>query len=296
MEENMKYVRQRIFNLLLILLPSFALCWWDAPHMIIMEICRNQLDSKTICRVEKIIKYLEHEFPESSCFLTAACFPDDLTPNGLSGFKVWHGILTPYSPDGFLTKHAEGCISSLINENNLHSAIFQSLIILKNPQSCKWQQSFMLRFLLHSVGDIHQPLHCIQLYSEKFPYGDLAGHRFLLNASEFKNLHHLWDAAFGIGKKHYNRPLSQEDREEIQMIAKTIMLSFPPENLPINQMDYRKWSEESFQFAVDFAYNNLSENGLLSPNYLEQGKNIVMYQIALAGYRLANLLKELFND
>jgi hypothetical protein len=281
---------------LLFVAPLSTFGWWDTPHMIIMEICRNQLDETTIQQTSRIIEYLKDDFPESSCFLTAACFPDDLTPNGLAGFKVWHGVLTPYSPDGFLSEQSENCILSLIKENNLHSAISQSLSILRKPNSPKWQQSFLLRFLLHSVGDIHHPLHCIQLYSSKFPSGDLAGHRFKLNESYFKNLHHLWDSGFGLGAKRLNRPLSDQDRQQIETIAYEVMSLFPPESLPINQMDYHIWSQESYQLAINFAYKGLPDDGVLPPSYMDEGKRVVMRQMALAGYRLANLLTELFHD
>lgn len=205
--------------------------WWDVPHMLICQIAKDQLDAATIQKVEELLSHFGKDFPESSTFITASCFPDDITTLGLSGFKVWHGVLTPYSVDNFLTEREIGCIGSLINDNNLHAAIRQGIKTLKNPKANNWEKSFMLRFLLHCVADIHQPLHCIQLYSSQFPYGDLAGHRFVISGMPYKNLHLLWDAAFGIGAQKMIRPLSLKDEQWICEMARSIENMFPQSSL-----------------------------------------------------------------
>lgn len=271
--------------------------WWDAPHMLICQIAKDQLDAATVQKVENLLAHFESDFPESSTFLTASCFPDDITSLGLSGFKVWHGVLTPYSVDNFLTEREIGCIESLINDNNLHSAIRQCIKTLRNPKAKNWEKSFMLRFFLHCVGDIHQPLHCVQLYSHQFPHGDLAGHRFLISGSAYKNLHLLWDAAFGIGAQKMARPLSSKDEQWICETAHSIESMFPQNSIPENKnMDYLQWSKESYQIAVQVAYNGIQPGKTPSSQYLAIGKHTALRQIALAGYRLAKLINEIFNN
>lgn len=71
-----------------------------------------------------------------------------------------------------------------------------------------------LRFFIHLIGDIHQPLHNIELYSTKFPSGDssryvgsccfLDGQQFMVQLKNNENntvsqrLHALTDAAAGL--------------------------------------------------------------------------------------------------
>ena len=56
-------------------------------------------------------------------------------------------------------------------------------------------RSFMLRYLIHNVGDIHQPLHGAAYYSDKFPKGDRGGNSWKVTYNkEINNLHKLWDS------------------------------------------------------------------------------------------------------
>lgn len=288
----------KIWNLWLIYL--FCCCsnidgWWDAPHMLIAQIAHDNLPPTARKEAEDLLAYLQEDFPESSTFITAACFPDDITSLGISGFKVWHGMLTPYSPDNYLSEQAKGCIEALTQDNNLISAINQSLKTLKNSAASRWEKCFLLKFLLHCVGDIHQPLHCIQLYSEQFPNGDLAGHRFTLMGLPYKNLHQLWDAAFGLGAKKMARPLNQEDALWIQETAQRITAAYPRHHLSeVDNMNLADWSCESYRLAIDAAYGGIQPNAAPSSAYLLKGEQIALRQMALAGYRLANLLREIF--
>lgn len=56
-------------------------------------------------------------------------------------------------------------------------------------------RSFMIRFLLHIVGDVHQPLHSSALFSPEFPDGDQGGNLFKITYKTYDELHALWDAA-----------------------------------------------------------------------------------------------------
>ena len=274
-----------------------AYAWWDVSHMVVAQIAKDQIDLKTLTKAENLLEYFKDGFPASSTFITSSCFPDDITSIGLSGFKVWHGVLTPYSIDGYLSEKEIGCIEALIGDNNLHSAIRQSIKTLKNPNASRWEKCFLLRFLLHTVADIHQPLHCVQLYSPQFPKGDLAGHKFLISGMPYRNLHLLWDSAFGIGSEKMPRPLSDDDVTRIEHLARFITEKWPSANLPEkDNMNILDWSEESYKLAVEVAYSNIQLGEMPSEQYLEAGKEVAIRQIALAGYRLAILLEEIFKD
>jgi len=271
--------------------------WWDVPHMVIVEIAKTQLDPSVIQVAEQMVQYFQKDFPENNSLTTAACFPDDMTTLGLSGFKVWHGVLRPYNPDGILSEKEISIISSLTERNNLHSAIHQGIKTLKDPFAGKWEKCFMLCFLLHAVGDIHQPMHCVQLYNEAFPSGDLAGHRFSLTGIPFRNLHTLWDAAFGRGAKKMKRPLSADDQREIEDFARFIVDHYPPQAFSErNNMSVEMWSKESYEIAISHAYANLKPGATPSQEYLSNGEKVAYKQIALAGYRLANVLTEIFES
>ena len=56
--------------------------------------------------------------------------------------------------------------------------------------------------------------------------------------------------------------------------------------------DVFRWTVESFQLAVDYVYNGIHENEWPSDDYIERGRSVVNSQLAIGGYRLADLLKE----
>src|SRR4051794_37148479 len=56
-----------------------------------------------------------------------------------------------------------------------------------------------LCWILHLIGDVHQPLHCATLYSPQFERGDLGGNSFgvKINGKEYR-LHTFWDNALDV--------------------------------------------------------------------------------------------------
>ncbi len=60
-----------------------------------------------------------------------------------------------------------------------------------------FHKSMMLRFFVHLVGDMHQPLHVTTRATTDRPEGDKGGNLFKLNY-KINNLHSLWDQAMGM--------------------------------------------------------------------------------------------------
>jgi hypothetical protein len=61
------------------------------------------------------------------------------------------------------------------------------------------EKSLMIRYLIHVLGDIHQPLHASELFdNDMFKNGDEGGNLFLIKynktISEIDNLHKLFDS------------------------------------------------------------------------------------------------------
>ena len=67
----------------------------------------------------------------------------------------------------------------------------------------EFEKSLLMRYLIHVLGDIHQPLHATTLINKQFPKGDLGGNLFLLNFKDgISNLHKLFDSgADKLGKE-----------------------------------------------------------------------------------------------
>jgi hypothetical protein len=59
----------------------------------------------------------------------------------------------------------------------------------------KQAESFILRLLIHYIGDIHQPLHNVARINRNNKEGDKGGNKFNLSpVNNVTNLHYLWDS------------------------------------------------------------------------------------------------------
>lgn len=66
--------------------------------------------------------------------------------------------------------------------------------VIGHTNSTEEGLSSAMRFLLHLVGDIHQPLHSTARVNEDYPRGDKGGNAFPLPSHYgAKNLHAVWD-------------------------------------------------------------------------------------------------------
>lgn len=70
----------------------------------------------------------------------------------------------------------------------------------------------MLRAAIHIIGDMHQPLHNLELFDDNYKKGDRGGNRISIDENENKqkisNLHNLWDGYMGF------YPQAAEDRTQ----------------------------------------------------------------------------------
>src|SRR5262249_20615114 len=61
-------------------------------------------------------------------------------------------------------------------------------------------------WVLHIVGDVHQPLHCSARVTTQEPQGDAGGNTFKLDAAN-EDLHHYWDTMI-------DKPVPNEGKED----------------------------------------------------------------------------------
>jgi hypothetical protein len=293
-------MRKFILTVLIVLfgLQTTLLAWWDTPHMIITHIAYENLSPKTRARIDELISLLSKEFPHSPEIYSAACWADDINNDGLKAFYAWHGKAYPYDPQNLLTESQKKEKVALLNINSVDTAINHSISTLKSKTATDWEKGLMLRFLIHCVGDIHQPLHCAKLYSNDFPNGDNGGLFFTITIPlEKNNLHSLWDSGFLEHTEQLARPLSPENKKLVIDIAETIKRNYPKKTVfTSNETNPGLWANESYQLAIEHAYKNIRLNESPSKEYLKDSKEICLRQIALAGYRLEKILKDIFED
>mmetsp|Transcript_36056 Transcript_36056/g.60037 ORF Transcript_36056/g.60037 Transcript_36056/m.60037 type:complete len:305 (+) Transcript_36056:82-996(+) len=273
---------------LLLAFPLPALSWWAEGHMTVAEIAFRGLKPGVKTTVLKLVDALADDYPTSNDFMSAACWPDDIKADGMSMFDEWHYIDQAFSPDGTNpNKDPE--------DRNIVWALGQMQQTLQRHRAILFEQSQVLRFLTHFVGDIHQPLHCASLFTNEFPNGDRGGNSFTLPISE-RNLHGLWDAGLGMFNFHPKRPLGDDNVAYIRHLADTIMNEHPSRDFDVSSVDFAKWALDGYSIARNVVYRDIEKDKTPSDVYMKIGTSVARQQIALAGYRLGALLNELLSD
>jgi hypothetical protein len=148
-----------------------------------------------------------------------------------------------------------------------------------------------LAWLLHLVGDAHQPLHNSARITPQDTAGDRGGNLFLLGGLyPFSNLHAYWDALVG-----YANPWAPADRTEgdyVGTIAARIERHHPQSELRgrLRTGEFDEWAREGVR-AAQHAYPVWLVRGQRAPlRYRDYAWGPGETRVALAGYRLAEIL------
>lgn len=160
----------------------------------------------------------------------------------------------------------------------------------------QFEKSMMARYLVHVVGDVHQPLHSSTLINKKFPDGDQGGNLFPIQFKEnIQNLHKLFDSILDGFKNDIDRPLTKEDSQYLEKIATEIMQEFEKGDLPeLKSTDFADWLQESHDISQNFIYREIQIDSAPSEEYIRKGFKMAKRRIALGGYRLAELFKHIY--
>lgn len=59
--------------------------------------------------------------------------------------------------------------------NSINVASSCGSVLKTNKDAITFERAFMARYLLHLVGDIHQPLHSVTMYNSSYKKGDMGG-------------------------------------------------------------------------------------------------------------------------
>ncbi len=155
------------------------------------------------------------------------------------------------------------------------AAIAADRRVLANPAASPLDRAEALRFLIHFLGDLHQPLHTTD-------DGDRGGNlRTVYLAGDSTNLHKVWDGQIleraGLTDAAY---LAQLRRQMATM------------NLPaLERGTVVDWVMEGHRIAREQVYR-LPADGRLDDAYLAAARRTIDHQIIAAGVRLAAVLNQ----
>ena len=240
----------------MVLLTVHAPCegWWDSGHYAVAEIAYAHLKPQSKHEADRLIAVLGAHYPSSDTFVKAATWADQVGSEGrLQLFSRWHFINRIYDPEKRLSQFKKSLYEARYQDNHLIHGIKECERTLRNPRARDLEKAIMLRHLIHLVADIHQPLHCCELYSAEFPYGDRGGNRFRLSEISPDTLHKLWDSGMGALPKMDRRP-SQRQWELLRKRCETLLADHQDCAQEVGVFSPDDWAEESYQLAISVAW------------------------------------------
>jgi hypothetical protein len=190
-------------------------------------------------------------------------------------------------------------------EENIITALADYMNQLQNPKLPAAERAVALCWLLHLVGDIHQPLHNVAFFSKGYPNGDLGGNlRWVKEGQQPIRLHAYWDDLLGRNDKY------SEIKSHAEVLTRA---EFERDKFAerLKSKEFMAWSKEGAELAWKYAYRKGELPGLMIPSgkeseakkqaapalpdgYAEEARALAKVQIALAGHRLGDQLDIVF--
>ena len=301
---------------LVLVLGEQAFGWNERGHMSVAYVAYKQLTLATRERVNVLLKLnpkyndwaatVSQQVPNASAddkdlmiFMIAATWADQIKrdstytkdggqngnrpdgspdPGKNTGYddllmhKYWHFIDTPFTTDGTTLP--------AIPTPNAQERIALFRGVLASTTAADALKSYDLTWLLHLVGDVHQPLHASTRASSTDPDGDAGGNLVKLDCAKCQ-LHAFWDDLLG----------KQNDLKTVTKAARKLA---KPNTALAAKSDEKDWIAESFQEAQQTVYSAPIAAGdgpfTLTTQYKKNAGKLAKQRVALAGTRLANLL------
>lgn len=270
--------------------------WHGAGHMLVAHIAFKDLQKKQIiidAADQDLAVLAPYSKDGSHRFAESAVWSDDIKGVAWLAFNEWH-----FYDHYYIKDFTPGPLPD--NQTNIVWALKQCIRTLKGEAEHrsiqKLGKSFMLRFLFHLVGDIHQPLHNVSLVNADFPQGDRGGNSFKIDMPGNHDLHTLWDKVLG-KIPEMSIPLKDADFKKLDGYADQLMKDFPKSSFTeaLKEKSFDKWSLVGLDDAKKYVYDGITVNGKPTEEYLNRGYKRASELIALAGYRLSDLLVEIYS-
>ena len=269
----------------LVLLPSPAQAWWEYGHETVARIAFVEARPATRAAIRRLLAQsaaLETPTCPARTIEQASVWPDCIKTLGdrFSYISSWHyqnvDVCRPFDQE---TPCRDGnCVSAQIER--------QARLLADRTLPVR-ERVMALAFLVHFVGDLHQPLHVGDrgdLGGNRLPvaYGIIAGRT---------NLHLSWDGYLA------ERGISTPAGGAAGLLAEL----GAAEKAQMRLGSVTDWARESWAASRDFAYGSVlgdpcgavpAERPVIDEAMTRQLIPIVRRQVARGGLRLARMLDE----
>jgi hypothetical protein len=319
-----------------------ALAWNPSGHIIVAIIAWDKMDEATKAKAIEILKghprfqdHFQRAMPkevvkgsqaeqDAWCFAYAATWPDvvrdvkgGVTREDVTKYNrgVWHYVDIPI----YLNDEEQRQLEHQVNQNlsrdvpenrddptmNIIQAEKSAAQFVGDANADKEQRAVSLCWLLHLVGDSHQPLHSSALFTtHRFREGDHGGN-FLAPDYAYKSfqggytLHAFWDDAISTDDPYSTCRVLAYDLEHNKELAEA-------GEKATAKLDVGEWIDESHELCKLYVYTPEVKQQIaarevhshlgpldLPPTYATTAESVGERRAVEAGHRLAKTLQQL---
>ncbi len=232
--------------------------WGQTGHRIVGQIAQNHLSNKVKKQLERIL--------DGQSIAMVSNFMDEIKSDSkYDSLRPWHYCTIP---DGDEYK-------GVPEEGDVIHAIQTYVKILKSGNSSESEEVFILKCLIHLIGDIHQPLHVGN-------GNDKGGNDVKVTYFwESSNLHRVWDSGIIDGKSlsytEYVAWIDNASKANVDQWKKDDVMVWATESMSYRSKIYNLPSGKKINYRYN--YDNIS---------------IVNLRLLQAGIRLAGVLEDIY--
>ncbi|HTS61310.1 MAG TPA: S1/P1 nuclease [Candidatus Acidoferrales bacterium] len=255
---------RRLALIACVITPLRVSAWGPEGHDLVARLASAHLNPAAAAKVKEILG------PDTS--MTSVSSWADQVRNSRRDTAPWHFVDIP------ITKPHLDLVRDCPKGDCVVVKIEEFRKILADPATGPAQRREALMFLIHFIGDMHQPLHCSD-------NKDRGGNEVRLDFfGRNQNLHSIWDGGL-LGRMGTEDVLfAQFSKDLTDKRAKKW-----------GKGSVREWAEESHKAGVKTVYGKLPKPpaggpAKITPEYEKAADPLIQQQIEKAGARLAATL------
>lgn len=235
--------------------------WGKTGHRATGEVAQQHLSRKAKKAIFKIL--------DGESLALVSTYADDIkSDRSYKEFSPWHYVNFPSDK-----KYTDVTPSE---HGDVIQGIKKCIAIVANENSSEEDKAFYLKFLVHLMGDLHQPMHVG--HAEDKGGNDIQVQWF----GNGSNLHRVWDSNM---IDDYGMSYT-EIADNLPVLTKTEMKE-------VQSGELLDWVEESQKLAAE-VYGSVEKGEKLSYRYSYKYFSVVEDQLQKGGLRLAKVLNDMF--
>jgi nuclease S1 len=250
--------------------------WGSEGHHIVARIAWSQMTDAA--------KHAAQDLLGTADFIASSTWADEVRPRRPETYN-WHFVNIPYG-----ARMYDGARDCKVSDRGdcVIAELTRAQHAIGNTTLSKDQRTDALKFLIHFVGDLHQPLHAIDNHDRggNDVHVTIAGRRTT-------NLHSVWDSVL----------INSRSRGEAAY-ANFLIEDVKVHPVPQRPIDYIAWAQAAHEVAVKDAYSypGFSPAGPpsgtvpLGESYVTKAQPLVDRELELAGVRLAMILNRVLGE